>query len=138
MNDKNGNVEYLSNEAAVQFNKMVEDAKKEGITIKISDAYRPCGEPGDLKRYNNKEIRFTQWAAREIEIAGGNDAANPQPADPKKWLKKGGGYCTSHHGWGNAVDFDTSVDGLLNFLNTKGKNYGFYKIEAHGESWHYK
>ena len=137
MNDTGGRVEYLSNEAAAQFNKMVEDAEKEGINIKITDAYRPCGEPGDYERHK-RGARFTQWAAWEKHIFyKGNKAAKPRPSTEDKWVKNGGGKCTSHHGWGNAVDFDTNVEGLLNFLDTKGKNYGFYKIEAHGESWHY-
>ena len=142
MNDTNGKEEYLSKEAALQFNKMVIDAKKEGIDIKITDAYRPCGEPGDYERYK-KGARYTQWAAWEENNFNPNRAAAPYPSDKTEWLKQGGGKCTSHHGLGNAVDFYTDKKGseyykkLLNFLNTKGKNYGFYKIEAHGEAWHY-
>ena len=64
MNDVHGRDEYLSKEAAKQFNKMVYDAEKEGINIEITDAYRPCGEPGDYKRHK-KGARFTQWAAWE-------------------------------------------------------------------------
>ena len=39
-NDIKGNEEHLSNAAAIQFNKMVVDAKKQGVNITLNDAYR--------------------------------------------------------------------------------------------------
>ena len=104
MNDIHGNEERLSNSAAKAFNKMVLDAKKDGVVIKITDAYRICGSPGD----NQKGI-WSQWAAREKELLGGNSAADPDPNTGVEWIKNRGGKCTSNHGWGNAIDISGSA-----------------------------
>ena len=145
MNDVSGNDEYLSKEAAIQFNKMVVDALKDGITIKITDAYRPCGEPGDYERYLNKEIRFTQWAAWEQYKYNPKKAAAIYTPKGKKckskrvWDKNGGGYCTSNHGLGNAIDVAGDIKGKANqWIEENGEKYGWCKVEAkHSEGWHF-
>ena len=50
-NDIQGNEEHLSIGAAIQFNKMVADAKKQGVNITLNDAYRVCGQPDDYVKY---------------------------------------------------------------------------------------
>ena len=133
MNDKNGTKEYLSKAAATQFNKMVVDAKEKGVKITLSDAYRICGSP------NGKEKGFTQWKAYKIYKAGGNVAAEPYPNTAEKWNKlpvypnDGCGYCTSNHGFGNAIDV---ADGKK-WIRDNGKKYGWYWGEAKSESWHF-
>jgi hypothetical protein len=133
MNDTNGRTEYLSKAAAIQFNKMVVDAKKEGKNITISDAYRLCGSP------NGKENVFTQWKAWKIYLGGGNVAAEPNPSKAEKWNElpvypnAGCGYCTSNHGWGNAIDV---ADGKK-WIRENGEKYGWYWGEAKSESWHF-
>lgn len=130
--DGDGNVEYLSKDAAKWFNKMKSDAEKEGITIEISDAYRPCGRPGDYKRYKKGKIRFTQWAAWEQYKYDANMAAKPEPSTAKEW-KKNGGYCTSNHGLGKAVDVNGS--NARKWVKSNGEKYGFYKYDK--EKWHF-
>jgi len=128
MNDLKGQKEYLSNAAAIQFNKMVVDAKKQGFNITLTDAYRVCGQPGDYAKG-----KWTQWAAWEIKIKGGNDAASPVPNNKKTWNEKGGGYCTSNHGFGNAIDVS---DGKA-WIRMNGEKYGWYWGEAPSENWHF-
>ena len=77
------------------------------IKIKLtgpSSAYRKCGGPGDYTK-NLSGGEFTQWYAWEKYKAGkGNKASYPVPSTEAKWIEKGGGYCRSNHGWGNAID----------------------------------
>ena len=144
MNDVSGHDEYLSKEAAIQFNKMVVDALKDGITIKITDAYRPCGEPGDYKRYK-KGARFTQWAAWEQYNYNPKKAAAIYTPKGKKckskrvWDKNGGGYCTSNLGLGNAIDVAGDINGKANqWIEENGEKYGWCLVEAkHTEGWHF-
>ena len=139
MNDTNGRKEYLSKAAAIQFNKMVVDAKKEGIDITMTDAYRPCGKPGDYVKYKKGEIGFTQWAAwdhykgRNGAPGGGAVAAPPNPGKSADWFATDSGYCTSNHGFGNAIDV---ADGKK-WIRDNGKKYGWYWGEAKSESWHF-
>ena len=129
INDVSGKKEYLSNAAAIKFNKMVADAKNEGKNITITDAYRTCGQPGD---YANG--KWTQWAAWEKHVFyRGNDAAEPQPNNMKKWNQNGGGYCTSNHGFGNAIDVSDGIPWVMK----NGEKYGWYHGEAPGEAWHF-
>lgn len=130
--DADGNDEYLTNKAALWFNKMKEDAKKEGVTIEISDAYRPCGKPGDYERYKKEGIRFTQWAAWEQYKFNPKMAAKPNPPTAEEWNEEGG-YCTSNHGLGKAVD----VNGwkARKWVKKNGEKYGFHKYKA--EKWHF-
>ena len=133
MNDKSGTKEYLSKAAATQFNKMVVDAKEKGVIITLSDAYRICGSP------NGTEKGFTQWKAYKKYKAGGNVAAEPYPNTAEKWNKlpvypnDGCGYCTSNHGFGNAID----VAYGKKWIRDNGKKYGWYWGEAKSESWHF-
>lgn len=130
--DDQGNEEYLSKEASLWFNKMKEDAKKEGVNIEISDAYRPCGRPGDYDRYKKGEIRFTQWAAWEQHNFDSKKAAKPNPPTAEEWNKKGG-FCTSNHGLGNAVDVNGPK--AQKWVKKNGKKYGFHKYSE--EKWHF-
>ena len=132
-NDIQGNEEHLSNAAAIQFNKMVVDAKKQGVNITLNDAYRVCGQPNDYVKYMKGQIKFTQWAAWEKKLKGGNDAAKPYPHTAEQWNKNGGGYCTSNHGFGNAIDV---ADGK-NWIRKNGEKYGWYWGEARSEDWHF-
>lgn len=138
-NDINGNVEYLSKEAATSFKSMFEKAKSEGVIINITDAYRPCGEPGDYEKYKNKEIRFTQWAAWEQYGGNASKAAKPNPSTESEWIRNGGGYCTSNHGWGNAIDIAGKTNGKENlWVQKNGEDYGWCLVEAkHTEGWHF-
>jgi len=130
-NDVNGNEEYLSTAAATAFNQMVLDAAKEGVTIKLTDAYRRCGSPGDYGRN-----QWSQWYAWEdYKFHGGNEAASPVPSDGTKWTEQGGGYCTSNHGWGNAID--VSGREAKKWIKKHGEKYGWYWGEAPSESWHF-
>ena len=129
MSDVSGRKEYLSNAAAIQFNKMVVDAKKQAVNITLTDAYRVCGNPGDY----DKGL-WTQWMAWEAyDFHHGNLAAPPSPRTAEKWNKNGGGYCTSNHGFGNAID----VSGGISWIMKNGEKYGWYHGEAPGERWHF-
>ena len=130
MNDTNGTKQYLSKAAAIQFNKMVVDAKKEGVIIKLTDAYRVCGQPGDYE----KGI-WTQWAAWvKHKKYRGAVAAPPHPSTAEKWNKNGGGYCTSNHGFGNAIDVPEPG---RSWIRKNSEKYGWYHGEAPGEKWHF-
>lgn len=129
MNDLKGSKEYLSKAAATQFNKMVADAKKDGVNITLTDAYRICGNPGDYERG-----LWSQWYAWEdYKFHGGNVAAKPVPSTKAKWNEQGGGYCTSNHGFGNAID----VSEGKSWIRSNGEKYGWYWGEAKSESWHF-
>ena len=140
MNDTNGRKEYLSKAAAIQFNKMVVDAKKEGIDITMTDAYRPCGKPGDYVKYKNGEIGFTQWAAwdhrkgRNGAPGGGAVAAPPNPSLAADWFATDSNYCTSNHGFGNAIDVPRPGQ---KWIRKNSEKYGWYWGEAQSEPWHF-
>jgi hypothetical protein len=129
--DVSSNREYLHKDAVDSWNKMVLSAKTDGIDLTISDAYRPCGEPGDYERYLNKEVRFTQWAAwRKWDYRSGK-AAEPKPNTEEKWIKKGGGKCKSHHGFKGAVDISNGK----RWMEKNAPKFGWCKYK--GESWHW-
>ena len=129
MNDVKGQTEYLSNAAAIQFKKMVADAKNDGVKITLTDGYRICGNPGDYERN-----QWSQWYAWEDKkFHNGPDAASPVPNTKSKWVEQGGGYCTSNHGFGNAIDVANGKD----WIRTNGEKYGWYWGEARSESWHF-
>jgi len=129
--DVNNNTERLHKDAVDSWNKMVASAAADGTDITISDAYRPCGEPGDYERYLNKEVRFTQWAAwRKWDNKSGS-AAKPYPDTEEKWIKNGGGYCISHHGFKGAVDIS---DGK-SWMKKNAPKFGWCKYIK--ESWHW-
>ena len=130
MDDRNGQKEYLSKAAAIQFNKMVVDAKNEGVNIQLNDAYRVCGNPGD----HAKGV-WTQWSAWEkYKFHGGSPATAPHPSTKDKW-NKGGGYCASNHGFGNAIDV---TDGKgREWVRRNSEKYGWYWGEQSKEPWHF-
>jgi hypothetical protein len=133
-NDVQGNEEHLSIGAAIQFNKMVVDAKKQGVNITLNDAYRVCGQPDDYVKYKKGQIKVSQWATWEKhKFHGGNAAAKPIPDTKKTWHERGGGYCTSNHGFGNAIDV---ADGK-SWIRKNGEKYGWYWGEATSENWHF-
>lgn len=130
MNDVDGQKEYLSKAAAIQFNKMVADAKNEGVVIKLTDAYRVCGNPGDYEKG-----LWSQWSAWEkYKFHNGNLASAPVPSTKEKW-NKGGGYCKSNHGWGNAIDVFKGEG--REWVRKNSEKYGWYWGEAQSESWHF-
>jgi len=133
-NDVQGNEEHLSIGAAIQFNKMVVDAKKNGVNITLNDAYRVCGQPDDYVKYKKGEIKVSQWATwEEHKFYGGNPAAKPIPDTKKKWNEQGNGYCTSNHGFGNAIDVSSGIPWIMK----NGEKYGWYHGEAPTENWHF-
>ena len=77
--------------------------------------YRPVGHPGDYSRGGP----FTQWYAWERYQHGGNLAAR---------------VGTSNHGLGLACDFSPSA---IDLVARYGPAFGWKKIEAFNEAWHY-
>jgi len=130
MNDVDGQKEYLSKAAAIQFNKMVADAKNEGVEIRLNDAYRVCGNPGDFE----KGV-WTQWSAWEdYKFHNGNLASAPVPSTKEEW-NKGGGYCKSNHGFGNAIDVFKGEG--REWVRKNCEKYGWYWGEVPSEDWHF-
>lgn len=119
--DGSKSVAKLNITAAKDFNKMVADAMKEGIKIKLSgpsSGYRKLGSPEEGCKKG-----FTQWCAWQKWKAGkGNLAAEPGE---------------SNHGWGSAVDVANCESGgkVHNWLVTNAKKYGFTPFAK--ESWHW-
>ena len=103
----------LAPEAAKSYLRMVEDAKKQGVTIKISDAYRSLGSEGDSRRGV-----WSQWSAWERWKRNPKYAARPG---------------TSNHGLGAAIDVEGSA--AQNWILRNGANYGWYNYPA--EKWHF-
>ncbi|BAL86555.1 putative D-alanyl-D-alanine carboxypeptidase [Actinoplanes missouriensis 431] len=93
--------------AAQNLNRMIEDAKREGINIGITDSYRPYAEQVDLAR-------------RKGLYSQGGLAAKPG---------------TSEHGWGMATDLDLNAK-ALSWMRQHAKDYGFVENVAR-ESWHW-
>ncbi|MDR6322833.1 M15 family metallopeptidase [Actinoplanes couchii] len=93
--------------AAESLTKMIDDAKKDGVKIGITDSYRPYAEQVDLAR-------------RKGLYSQGGLAAKPG---------------TSEHGWGMATDLDLNSD-ALSWMRKNGRNYGFVENVAR-ESWHW-
>lgn len=108
----------LQKDAARSFNAMdAEAVERFGRHIGVNDAYRILGARGDYHAG-----RWSQWAAWERHLAGGNLAAFPG---------------TSNHGLGLAVDL--SPDGIM-IVNAIGSKYGWAKrwSDAPSENWHFK
>ena len=130
MNDVSGQKEYLSKAAAIQFNKMVADAKNEGVEIRLNDAYRVCGNPGDFEKG-----LWTQWSAWEdYKFHNGNLASAPVPSTKEEW-NKNGGHCKSNHGFGNAIDVFKGEG--RKWVRKNCEKYGWYWGEAPSEDWHF-
>ncbi|WP_305789341.1 M15 family metallopeptidase [Symbioplanes lichenis] len=93
--------------AAENLNRMMQDAKAQGVHIGITDSYRPYEEQVDLAR-------------RKGLYSQGGLAAKPG---------------TSEHGWGMATDLD--LDGkALKWMRANADKYGFVE-NVPRESWHW-
>jgi D-alanyl-D-alanine carboxypeptidase len=93
--------------AAESLNTMITAAKKDGVTIGITDSYRPYAEQVDLAR-------------RKGLYSQGGLAAKPG---------------TSEHGWGMAADLDLNAK-ALSWMKQHGAEYG-YVNNVPRESWHW-
>lgn len=93
--------------AAESLNKMIADAKAQGVTIGITDSYRPYEEQVDL-------------AKRKGLYSQGGLAAKPG---------------TSEHGWGMATDLDLNSKAQA-WMRANGEKYGFHE-NVPREPWHW-
>ncbi|MGK5684761.1 M15 family metallopeptidase [Actinoplanes sp. URMC 104] len=93
--------------AAESLNRMIKDAKREGVDIGITDSYRPYEEQVDLAR-------------RKGLYSQGGLAAKPG---------------TSEHGWGMAADLDLNPK-ALSWMRQNAEKYGFEE-NVPRESWHW-
>ena len=93
--------------AAENLNKMIEDAKKDGVKIGITDSYRPYDEQVSL-------------AKRKGLYSQGGLAAKPG---------------TSEHGWGMAADLDLNGKALT-WMRANASKYGFDE-NVPRETWHW-
>ena len=93
--------------AAESLTRMMDDAKKDGVHIGITDSYRPYTEQVDL-------------AKRKGLYSQGGLAAKPG---------------TSEHGWGMAADLDLNSS-ALSWMRQNGAKYG-YVNNVSRESWHW-
>jgi hypothetical protein len=114
--------------ASTSFMRMKNDAKKDGVDIKLVgnySGYRPCGQRGDYNQGLSNGA-FTQWYAWELYKAGkGNLASNPT-------TEKG---CKSNHGYGIAIDVKGSD--AKKWVRKNGEKYGWWWGEAPSEDWHF-
>ncbi|MBM2623242.1 M15 family metallopeptidase [Actinoplanes sp. LDG1-06] len=94
--------------AAESLNRMINDAKREGVTIGITDSYRPYEEQVDLAR-------------RKGLYSQGGLAAKPG---------------TSEHGWGMATDLDLNSKAQA-WIRANGEKYGFSE-NVPREPWHWE
>jgi D-alanyl-D-alanine carboxypeptidase len=93
--------------AAEQLTKLIADAKRDGVTIGITDSYRSYDEQVDLAR-------------RKGLYSSGGLAAKPG---------------TSEHGWGMAADLDLNAK-ALSWMRANAERYGFDE-NVPRESWHW-
>ncbi|MEV4637422.1 M15 family metallopeptidase [Actinoplanes sp. NPDC049548] len=93
--------------AAQSLTRMMADAKAQGVTIGITDSYRPYSEQVDLAR-------------RKGLYSQGGLAAKPG---------------TSEHGWGMATDLDLNAKALT-WMRANAEKYGFVE-NVPRESWHW-
>jgi len=93
--------------AAESLNKMVADAKAQGVTIGITDSYRSYAEQVDVAR-------------RKGLYSQGGLAARPG---------------TSEHGWGMATDLDLNNKAQA-WMRANGEKYGFVENTPR-EPWHW-
>jgi D-alanyl-D-alanine carboxypeptidase len=93
--------------AAESLNKMVSDAKAQGVTIGITDSYRSYTEQVDVAR-------------RKGLYSQGGLAAKPG---------------TSEHGWGMATDLDLNNKAQA-WMRANGEKYGFVENTPR-EPWHW-
>ena len=93
--------------AAQSLTRMMADAKAQGVTIGITDSYRPYSEQVDLAR-------------RKGLYSQGGLAAKPG---------------TSEHGWGMAADLDLNSK-AQSWMRANAGRYGFVE-NVPRESWHW-
>ena len=93
--------------AAESLNRMIEAAKRDGVSIGITDSYRPYAEQVDLAR-------------RKGLYSQGGLAAKPG---------------TSEHGWGMATDLDLNAK-ALGWMKQNADKYGFV-MNVPRENWHW-
>ena len=93
--------------AAQSLNQMINDAKRDGVHIGITDSYRPYEEQVDLAR-------------RKGLYSQGGLAAKPG---------------TSEHGWGMATDLDLNGK-ALSWMKQNADKYGFV-MNVPRENWHW-
>jgi zinc D-Ala-D-Ala carboxypeptidase len=93
--------------AAESLTRLIADAKRDGVTVGITDSYRPYAEQVDL-------------AHRKGLYSQGGLAAKPG---------------TSEHGWGMAADLDLNAKALT-WMRANGEKYGFDE-NVPRESWHW-
>lgn len=93
--------------AAQAFQQMAAAAAQDGVAIRVSDSYRPFEEQVDL-------------AERKGLYREGGLAAVPG---------------TSNHGWGRALDVDTS-GGTVEWLRANAARFGFHE-DVPREPWHW-
>jgi hypothetical protein len=93
--------------AADSLTAMIADARRAGVTIGITDSYRPYAEQVDLVK-------------RKGLYSQGGLAAKPG---------------TSDHGWGMAVDLDLDSK-AQSWMRTNAKRYGFVE-DTPREPWHW-
>ena len=121
--------DLMQKDATDAFMRMKNDAKKDGVELKLSQAYRECGQKGD---YTERRCRggFTQWCAWEKYKAGrGNLAANPTTSQG----------CKSKHGWGVAIDVSGSK--AQRWIKNNGEKYGWWWAGgtfSQIENWHFE
>jgi LAS superfamily LD-carboxypeptidase LdcB len=114
----------LYKDAAQSFIQMASDAQKVGISLNVSDSYRPIEQQIAL-----------------IPRKGAYSKAAPfgTPPDTARFPNGlGATPGTSNHGWGLAVDLNRGSDfnQTLVWLQTNASTYGFNTIS--GEPWHWE
>jgi zinc D-Ala-D-Ala carboxypeptidase len=102
-----GGGHQLSAPAAEGFNRLNNAAKRDGVTIGLTDSYRNYADQVDV-------------AARKGIYGQGGWAAVPG---------------TSNHGWGLALDLDLD-DKAQSWMRENAWKYGFYE-DVPGEPWHW-
>lgn len=93
--------------AASSLESLIDAARRDGVTIGITDSYRPYAEQVDLVR-------------RKGLYSQGGLAAKPG---------------TSEHGWGMAVDLDLNAK-AQSWMRANGERYGFVENTPR-EPWHW-
>jgi LAS superfamily LD-carboxypeptidase LdcB len=115
----------LYKDAAQSFVRMASDAQKVGLTISVTDSYRPL------------EVQIGLIPRKG---AYSKDAPFGTPSDTARYPKGlGATPGTSNHGWGLAVDLNRGVSNwnqVSVWLQNNASAYGFRTIS--GEPWHWE
>jgi hypothetical protein len=121
----------LSPDAADAFIKMAADAKAQGVTVALTDSYRP---------YSVQDTIF-DW---DLYISTGGSRSDTTGNKSAKRKKKGtngkvaAAYPgTSNHGWGNSIDVSGAE--FKKFIRNHGTDYGWswYEGRSVDEDWHF-